>query len=316
MRYSPESIIEVATPETAPETEAAPGAWRRLAKNWSVRIGGGTLVLLAAISLGAPWLASTDPRLLDPVNRDMLPGASGAIVLPDGVSVQHTFWMGTDSYGRDIYSRVLYGGRVSLVVGASVAILSLLFGMVIGLAAGAVRWLDGIVMRVMDGLMAIPGILLAITLVALWGASLWTVILAITFTEIPRVVRLVRSLVLSIREEPYVEAAVSAGTPAIKRLYRHILPNTVAPLIVQGTYICAFAMLVEAILSFLGVGLPPEVPTWGNIMAEGRLQFNEYPHNVLFPGLFLAFTVLSVNMLGDGLQDTLDPHFGKRGDRP
>jgi peptide/nickel transport system permease protein len=147
------------------------------------------------------------------------------------------------------------------------------------------------------------------------GASLWTVIMSITFPEIPRVVRLVRSLVLSIREEPYVEAAVSAGTPALKRLYRHILPNTIAPLIVQGTYICAFAMLVEAILSFLGVGLPPEVPTWGNIMAEGRLQFNEYPHSVLFPGLFLAFTVLSVNMLGDGLRDTLDPHFNKRGDR-
>jgi len=191
-----------------------------------------------------------------------------------------------------------------------------LVGVVFGLAIGAARWLDGVVMRVMDGVMAIPGILLAITLVAVWRASLATVILAITFTEIPRVVRLVRSLVLSIREEPYVEAAVSAGTPALKRLYRHILPNTVAPLIVQGTYICAFAMLLEATLSFLGVGLPPEVPTWGNIMAEGRLQFNEYPHSVLFPGVCLALTVLSVNMLGDGLRDTLDPHFGKRGDRP
>ena len=273
-------------------------------------------MLLALMSLAAPWLSATDPRLLDPVNRDLLPGASARVVLLDGERVQHTFLMGTDSYGRDIYSRVLYGGRVSLVVGASVALLSVLVGVVFGLAAGAARWLDGVVMRVMDGVMAIPGILLAITLVAIWRASLWTVILAITFTEIPRVVRLVRSLVLSIREEPYVEAAVSAGTPALKRLYRHILPNTVAPLIVQGTYICAFAMLLEAILSFLGVGLPPEVPTWGNIMAEGRLQFNEYPHSVLFPGVFLAFTVLSVNMLGDGLRDTLDPHFGKRGDRP
>jgi peptide/nickel transport system permease protein len=224
--------------------------------------------------------------------------------------------MGSDSFGRDIYSRVLYGTRVSLLVGIASALVALAFGVVCGLSAGYLRWLDGPLMRVMDGVMAIPAILLAITLVALWRASLWTVVLAITFTEIPRVVRLLRSLVLSIREEPYVEAAVSAGTPALKRLYRHILPNTVAPLIVQATYICAFAMLMEAILSFLGIGLPPEVPTWGNIMAEGRLQFNEYPHSVLFPGVFLALTVLSVNTLGDGLRDTLDPHFGKRGDRP
>ena len=320
MRDAPESIEAAIVEAAEPEAEATPSAWRRLAKNWSVRLGGSTLMLLALLSLAAPWLAATDPRLLDPVNRDLLPGESARVVLggtdDGGGRVRHTYLMGTDSYGRDIYSRVLYGGRVSLVVGASVALLSALVGVLFGLAAGAARWLDGIVMRVTDGVMAIPGILLAITLVALWRASLWTVILAITFTEIPRVVRLVRSLVLSIREEPYVEAAVAAGTPPLKRLYRHILPNTVAPLIVQGTYICAFAMLMEAILSFLGVGLPPEVPTWGNIMAEGRLQFNEYPHSVLFPGVFLALTVLSVNMLGDGLRDTLDPHFGKRGDRP
>jgi peptide/nickel transport system permease protein len=311
MHDAPASTVEI----PAQEVQAGLGAWPRLAKNWSVRIGGGTLVLFALMSLMAPWLASVDPSLLDPTNRDLLPGVSATIVLPDGASFQHTFWMGTDSFGRDIYSRVLYGGRVSLVVGATVAVLSLLFGMFIGLAAGAARWLDSIIMRLMDGLMAIPGILLAITLVALWRASLLTVVLSITFTEIPRVVRLVRSLVLTIREEPYVEAALSAGTPAIKRLYRHILPNTVAPLIVQGTYICAFAMLVEAVLSFLGVGLPPEVPTWGNIMAEGRLQFIEYPHNVLLPGVFLALTILSVNILGDGLHDTLDPHFSKRGDK-
>jgi len=293
-------------------TAAPPGAWRRLAKHWSVRIGGGALAMLALVSLLAPWLGTIDPTLLDPVNRDLLPRRSGTVMLLTGESFEHTFWMGTDSYGRDIYSRVLYGGRVSLVVGAAVAVLSLFFGLIIGLVSGYIRWLDGVVMRVMDGLMAIPGILLAIALVALWRASLWTLIVAITVPEIPRVVRLVRSLVLSIREEPYVEAAVSVGTPTAKLLYRHILPNTIAPLIVQGTYICAFAMLVEAILSFLGVGLPTDVPTWGNIMAEGRLQFNEYPQNVLFPGLFLALTVLSVNMLGDGLRDTLDPRFSKR----
>jgi peptide/nickel transport system permease protein len=201
------------------------------------------------------------------------------------------------------------------VVGISVAALSLFVGMIIGLTAGYLRKVDAVVMRVMDGLMAIPGILLAIALVALWGASLWSVILAITVPDIPRVVRLVRSLVLSIREEPYVEAAVSVGTPTARLLYRHILPNTVAPLIVQGTYICALAILVEASLSFLGVGLPTDVPSWGNIMAEGRLQFNQYPHNVLLPGIFLALTILAVNMLGDGLRDTLDPRFSKRGDR-
>jgi len=288
------------------------GLGRRLANNWSVRIGGGLLLLLSVMCLAAPLLTRTDPQLIDPMNRDLMPGASAPVVSLEGKRVQHTFLMGTDSFGRDIYSRVLYGGRVSLVVGAVVALLSLAIGILIGLATGAGRWIDGLVMRVMDGVMAIPGILLAIMLVALWRGSLLTVILAITVTEVPRVVRLVRSLVLSIREEPYVEAAVAAGTSPLARLYRHMLPNTVAPLIVQGTYICAFAMLLEAILSFLGVGLPPEVPTWGNLMADGRLQFNEYPHGVLIPGVLLAVAVLSVNTLGDGLRDTLDPHFSRR----
>ena len=174
------------------------------------------------------------------------------------------------------------------------------------------RPLDGPLMRVMDGLMAIPAILLAITLVAMWRASLVTVVAAIAITEIPRVTRLVRSLVLSIREEPYVEAAVALGTPTWKIMFGHILPNCVAPLIVQGTYICAAAILVEAILSFLGVGLPPDIPTWGNIMSEGRVQFMAYPHNLFFPGVFLAVTVLAVNTLGDGLRDTLDPKMAKR----
>jgi peptide/nickel transport system permease protein len=191
-------------------------------------------------------------------------------------------------------------------------LLSLAFGIVFGLSAGYLRWLDGPLMRVMDGLMAIPAILLAITLVAMWRASLVTVVVAIAITEIPRVTRLVRSLVLSIREEPYVEAAVSLGTPTLKIMFGHILPNCIAPIIVQGTYICASAILVEAILSFLGVGLPPDIPTWGNIMAEGRVQFMAYPHNLFFPGVFLAVTVLAVNILGDGLRDTLDPKMAKR----
>jgi peptide/nickel transport system permease protein len=303
---------------TAATEAAAPARelLHKLRRNAAVAIGGSVLAALALISFAAPWLGTIDPALLDPVNRDLLPGSEAQVVTLAGETFRHTFWMGSDSYGRDVYSRVLYGGRVSMVVGISVALLSLAFGLMIGLVSGYVRWLDGIVMRVMDGLMAIPAILLAIALVALWRASLLTVILAITVPEIPRVVRLVRSLVLSIREEPYVEAAISVGTSMLKLLYRHVLPNTLAPLIVQGTYICASAILVESILSFLGVGLPTDVPTWGNIMAEGRLQFQQFPHNVLFPGVFLALTVLAVNMLGDGLRDTLDPRFNRRGDRP
>jgi peptide/nickel transport system permease protein len=281
-------------------------------RNWSVRIGGSALLLLLLISLAAPWLGTVDPTLFDAASRDLRPGASGEIMTLDGEVLKHTFVMGSDSFGRDIYSRVLYGTRVSLLVGIAAAALSLAFGVALGLVAGYIRWLDGPLMRVMDGIMAIPAILIAIAVVALWRASLPTVIVAIAIPEIPRVTRLVRALVLSIREEPYVEAALALGTPTPKIMFGHILPNTIAPLLVQGTYICAFSILLEAILSFLGVGLPPDIPTWGNIMAEGRVQFVAYPHNVFFPGIFLAVTVLSVNILGDGLRDTLDPKMAKR----
>jgi peptide/nickel transport system permease protein len=287
-------------------------AWRRLRRNWSVRLGGSVLVLLVAIALAAPWLGTVDPTLFDAGSRDLRPGMMGQITTLDGDTIPHRFLMGSDSFGRDIYSRVIYGTRVSLSVGLLAALLALAFGIVAGLGAGYLRWLDGVLMRFMDGLMAIPGILVAIALVALWRGSLTTVVVAIAIPEIPRVTRLVRSLVLTIREEPYVEAAVSLGTPTWKIMFGHILPNTIAPLIVQGTYICASAILLESILSFLGVGLPPDIPTWGNIMAEGRVQFNEYPHNVFFPGLFLAVTVLAVNILGDGLRDTLDPKMARR----
>ncbi|HWM42580.1 MAG TPA: ABC transporter permease [Burkholderiales bacterium] len=283
-------------------------AWQ----NWSVRIGGTTLALLLLMAVAAPWLGTVDPTLFDAASRDLRPGATGEIMTLEGEVLKHTFLMGSDSFGRDIYSRVLYGTRVSLVVGIASALLAVFFGVLCGLTAGYIRWLDSPLMRVMDGIMAIPAILIAIAVVALWRANLPTVIVAIAIPEIPRVTRLVRALVLSIREEPYVEAAVALGTPTRKIMFGHILPNTIAPLLVQGTYICAFSILLEAILSFLGVGLPPDIPTWGNIMAEGRVQFVAYPHNVFFPGIFLAATVLAVNILGDGLRDTLDPKMAKR----
>jgi peptide/nickel transport system permease protein len=287
-------------------------AWQRVQRNWSVRIAGAMLAVLVAVALASPWLGTVDPTLFDAGSRDLYPGKTGEITTLDGETIKHTFWMGSDSLGRDIYSRVIFGTRVSLIVGVLCALIALALGIVCGLACGYMRWLDGLLMRFMDGLMAIPAILIAIALVALWRGSLATVVVAIAIPEIPRVTRLVRSLVLSIREEPYVEAAISLGTPTWKILFGHILPNCIAPLLVQGTFICAFSILVEAILSFLGVGLPPDIPTWGNVMAEGRQQFNDYPHNIFFPGVFLAVTVLAINILGDGLRDTLDPKMAKR----
>jgi peptide/nickel transport system permease protein len=296
----------------APAIVRQPGAWSRVRRNLSVRIGGFFLLLLVAVAFAAPWLGTVDPSLFDPASRDLLPGREGEITTLDGETLKHRFWMGSDSFGRDIYSRVVYGTQVSLVVGIATAAVALAIGIVLGLVAGYLRGVDGILMRIMDGVMAIPAILIAIALVAMWRGSLLTVVIAIAIPEIPRVTRLVRSLVLSIREEPYVEAAISLGTPTIKIMLRHVLPNTIAPLVVQGTFICGAGILTEAILSFLGVGLPPDIPTWGNVMAEGRAQFNQYPHNIFFPGVFLALTVLAVNILGDGLRDTLDPKMARR----
>jgi peptide/nickel transport system permease protein len=298
----------------APAPVVAPGfaVWRRLFRQPSVLIGGAVLLLMLLIGIGAPALGTIDPAAINPAFRNRVPGVERTIRQEDGSSATFKHRLGTDSLGRDIYSRVIYGARVSLIIGVSVAAISLAIGLLLGLIAGYVRWLDGAIMRLMDGLMAIPAILLAIAVVSLFRAGLGAVIVAITVPEIPRVVRLVRSIVLSVREEPYVEAAIMAGTPTPTLMVRHILPNTTAPLIVQGTFICASAMLVEAILSFLGIGIPPETPTWGNIMAEGRNLFRIYPHNILYPGIFLGLTVLAVNMLGDGLRDTLDPKMAGR----
>jgi peptide/nickel transport system permease protein len=288
------------------------GVGSRLAHNRSVVLGGTIIALIVTLAILAPVLGTADPARVEPVLRNRRPGAVATVRNADGSQTTRTLWMGTDSLGRDVYSRVIYGARVSLMVGVSVALISTVVGLVIGVFAGYLRWLDGVVMRVMDGLMSIPAILLAIGLVSISRAGLRTVIVAIVIPEVPRVVRLVRSIVLSIREEPYVEAAVALGARTPTLLARHVLPNTLAPLVVQATFICASAILVEAILSFLGVGIPPETPTWGNIMAEGRALFRILPHNILFPGVFLAATVLAVNILGDGLRDMLDPRIRRR----
>lgn len=288
------------------------GILHRLLANVSVLIGGSVLIVMTVIALLAPQLGTIDPTAIDPVARNKKPGFERTIRADDGVASTFTHRMGTDSLGRDVYSRVIYGARISLAIAVTVALASIVIGLAIGLVAGYVRILDGPIMRLMDGLMAIPGILLAIAVVSLFRAGLTAVVIAIIVPEIPRVVRLVRSIVLSVREEPYVEAAIMAGTRVPRLMIRHILPNTTAPLIVQGTFIAASAILVEAILSFLGVGIPPETPSWGNIMAEGRNLFRVFPHNILYPGIFLGLTVLAVNILGDGLRDTLDPKMAGR----
>jgi peptide/nickel transport system permease protein len=267
--------------------------WRHSPVFW----GGLLLLVMALIAVIAPHFTA-DPSALDPARRLKPPSAE--------------WWFGTDFLGRDVFARVVWGARVSLVVGIAVSAFAVATGLVAGLLAGYVRALDGLVMRAMDGLMAIPGILLAIALVSLSGGTLATVIVAITIPEVPRVVRLVRAVVLSVREEPYVEAAIAAGTCLPLILLRHVLPNTVAPLLVQATYICGAAMLTESILGFLGAGIPPEVPSWGNIMAEGRTYFQLSPWIIFCPGFALALTVLAVNFIGDGLRETLDPRLARR----
>jgi peptide/nickel transport system permease protein len=288
------------------------GVARRSMRNPVVVAGAAILAVILLMGVAAPLLTPLDPAAINPAFRNKVPGAEQTVRGADGSKTVIKHWMGTDSLGRDVYARVVYGARTSLAVGLAVAAISVAIGLAIGLVAGYFRWVDAVVMRFMDGLMAIPAILLAIALVSLSSAGLAIVIVAIVVPEIPRVVRLVRSVVLSIREEPYVEAAIALGTRTPLLLVRHVLPNTVAPLIVQATYIAASAILIEAILSFLGVGIPPQTPTWGNIMAEGRTVFRVFPHNILYPGIFLALTVLAVNMLGDGLRDALDPRMSRK----
>lgn len=260
--------------------------------------GGLMLAIFIAVAVLAPLLGTVDPSAVAPSKRLRPPSGE--------------FWFGSDMLGRDIWSRTLYGARLSLAVGIGVALLACVCGLAIGLVAGFMRGVDSVVMRIMDGLMSIPPILIAISLMALSKASLKNVIIAITIAEIPRVTRLVRGVVLSLREQPYVDAAVVVGTTTPMILLRHILPNVMAPLLVQGSYICAAAMITEAILSFIGAGTPPNIPSWGNIMAEGRSLFQIAWWIILFPGIFLSLTVLAMNMLGDGLRDALDPRLSRR----
>jgi peptide/nickel transport system permease protein len=256
------------------------------------------LGLIIALAILAPLVSPHDPLLLAPAQR-LKPSSA-------------QFWLGTDAYGRDVLSRILYGGRISLLIGLGSAVFSIVIGLLIGLVSGFFKWVDAVMMRIMDGLMAMPSILLAVAVVSLSGASLATVLVAITIPEVPRVARLVRSVVLSAREEPYVEAAISVGSSLPKIMWRHLMPNTIAPLIVQGTYVCASAILTEAILSFLGAGISPETPTWGNMMAEGRALFQVKPSLIFWPGLMLSLAILSINLIGDAARDALDPRMKQR----
>lgn len=279
------------------DTKPPSGLFTTIRRHPTIFAGGALLVLLIGLAIAAPWITG-DPFKLSPINRLRPPS--------------ERWWFGTDQFGRDVFARTIHGARVSLVVGLMVALLSSVLGLGVGLLCGYFRKVDAVVMRVMDGIMSIPSILLAIALITLTRPGLVIVIIAIIIPEVPRIVRVVRSVVLGIRAQPYIESAIAGGTRPVKLLLRHILPNTLAPLIVQATYVCASAMLVEAGLSFLGAGVPPEIPSWGNIIAQGRTFFQIAPWTILIPGVFLALTVLAVNLLGDGMRDRLDPRLARR----
>src|ERR1700716_181850 len=282
----------------APSAAWRQRAWRYIRRHPTIIFGGVLLLIMLVMAVFAPFLNTVDPQTLSPIKRLRWPSAQ--------------YWFGTDMLGRDVYSRTVYGARVSLTVGISVALFSTTVGLAIGVVAGFTRWGDTIVMRIMDGLMSIPEVLIAIALMALTRASMGNVIFAITVAQVPRVTRLVRGIVLTLREQPYVEAAVASGTGFVLILWRHIVPNTLPPLLVQGTFITASAMITEAILSFIGAGTPPNIPSWGNIMAEGRSLIQIAGYLILFPGVCLSLTVLAVNLLGDGMRDALDPRLARR----
>jgi peptide/nickel transport system permease protein len=268
-----------------------------LRRHPTLAFGGAVLGLIVSAAVLAPAFAG-DPSTMNPLHRLRPPSAEA--------------WLGTDHLGRDVFARMVYGARVSLLVGLSVAMAAVAVGAAVGLVSGYFRAADAVVSRLMDGFMAIPAILLAIAMVAMLGSSVWILIMAIAIPEVPRVVRLVRSVVLSVREAPYVEAAQVGGTRLRVILTRHILPAAVAPLIVQATYVCAAAIIVESALSFLGAGVSSETATWGGMIAESRGFLPRAPWTVFAPGVALAVVVLSVNLVGDGLRDLLDPRAARR----
>lgn len=279
-------------------TPARYALWHRFVhQNVSVVIGGVLLLSVILIALVGPIIYTVDPNAISPLRRLKPPSS--------------LYWFGTDALGRDLLARVIAGGRVSLLVGVAVSMLSLAGGILLGLVSGFFRSVDAIMSRVLEAFMAVPAVLLAIALMALTTASVGNVIIALTISEIPRVTRLMRSVVFTLRGQPFVEAAIASGAPIHHVLFRHILPNTLAPLIVQGTFICGSAIIVESILSFIGAGTPSSIPTWGNIIADGRTFFQIYPHMIFFPAVFLSITVLSINLIGDGLRDYLDPRMAR-----
>lgn len=285
-------------PDLFPPVKVRGAVWGWVYRQPAIAVGGGLLLLVALLALFAPWIAQHDPIEMTPMLRGRKP------------SPEH--WFGTDMLGRDLFSRVVYGARVSLTVGLSVAILATVMGAAIGIVSGFFKWADAVIMRVTDGLMSIPPILLAIALTAVSQPSVVNVIVAISIAEMPRMTRLVRGIVLSLRERPYVTAAIACGSSTPKIIWRHILPNTLAPITVQATYICAAAMITEAILSFIGAGAPPSIPSWGGIISEGRAVWQLRPYLIFIPAVFLSLSVLAVNLLGDGLRDALDPRMAQR----
>lgn len=268
--------------------------WLRLLLRRRIALIGAVLVALnVLVAIFAPAIGRWDPQRIDVKARLAPPNPS--------------HWMGTDDVGRDVWSRVVYGTRLSMVVGGTVVLFSFTGGIVFGLLGGYYRPLDNVLMRIMDGFMAFPGIILAIALMASLGPSVLNVIVALGIVYVPRVARIVRGSVLVIRETPYVEAALALGVPDLIVLGRHVLPNCLSPVIVQGTFIFAAAVLGEAALSFLGVGVPPQIPSWGNVLAEGRLYLQQAPWLTLFPGAAIMACILGLNLFGDGLRDLLDP---------